>query len=409
MNTRKDEIIFSIVRFFIIIGVILTAVTTILTIKKVNREVTYQTLPDFTATITDVSVLSVSDNENSEGSITESATTEFTINMNFVGDLLLATDEYTAYENCFNDVADVQSPDYFLSQVSDIFLNDDITVGDCENVFSDSDGLTVSDKGQYTAAEEYAAAVAAAQAAGQEIPENDFQAFWFKSKSSNANIISAGGVDIVSIDNNHINDYGQQGKEDTKAALEAAGVEWGNSGQTVYKEINGFKIAFIFGSMYNSGQEADILANLNEAKEQSDYQIIYFHGGTEAVHEPEDWKISACHDLVDNGADLILGDHPHVLQPMEEYNGAYIVYSLGNFCFGGNRHPENRTIIFNETLTVTQNTADGTYEITDKAYDITPCYVYTGDTNNWQPKVIEDEETKNKVLDFMQGLTDSPL
>jgi poly-gamma-glutamate synthesis protein (capsule biosynthesis protein) len=312
--------------------------------------------------------------------------------MNFVGDLLLATDEYTSYENCFNDVADVQSPDYFLSQVSDIFFNDDITVGDCENVFSDSDGLSVSDKGQYDAAK-----------------DEDFKAFWFKSKSSNANIISAGGVDIVSIDNNHINDYGQQGKEDTKAALEAAGVEWGNSGQTVYKEINGFKIAFIFGSMYNSGQEADILANLNEAKGQSDYQIIYFHGGTEAVHEPEDWKISACHDLVDNGADLILGDHPHVLQPMEEYNGAYIVYSLGNFCFGGNRHPENRTIIFNETLTITKNTSDDTYEITDKTYDITPCYVYTGDTNNWQPAIIEDEETKNKVLDFMHGLTDSPF
>jgi poly-gamma-glutamate synthesis protein (capsule biosynthesis protein) len=112
---------------------------------------------------------------------------------------------------------------------------------------------------------------------------------------------------------------------------------------------------------------------------------------------------------VDNGADLILGDHPHVLQPMEEYNGAYIVYSLGNFCFGGNRHPENRTIIFNETLTITNDTGTGTYEVTGKTYDITPCYVYTGDTNNWQPAIIEDEETKNKVLDFMQGLTDSPL
>jgi poly-gamma-glutamate synthesis protein (capsule biosynthesis protein) len=393
MNSKTDKKIFLVTIIFLGLGIALVITASILANVKLNQKAP-NLLQLNTATVTDAMLLAEAEEPAvyTSEEVTESATQEFTINMNFVGDLLLATDEYTSYENCFNDVADSVEPDYFLSQVSDIFLNDDITVGDCENVFSDSDGLTVSDKGQYDATE-----------------EDDFLAFWFKSKASNANIISAGGVDIVSIDNNHINDYGQQGKEDTKAALEAAGVEWGNSGQTVYREVNGFKIAFIFGSMYYSTQEEDILENLNEAKEQSDYQIVYFHGGTEAVHEAEEWKIAACHDLVDNGADLILGDHPHVLQPMEEYNGAYIVYSLGNFCFGGNRHPENRTIIFNETLTITNDTVTGTYEVTGKTYDITPCYVYTGDTNNWQPAIIEDEETKNKVLDFMQGLTDSPL
>ena len=340
---------------------------------------------------------------------TEQTTLEFTVDMNFVGDLLLATNHNQAYENCFNEVADREPPEYFLSKVSDIFLADDFTVGDCENVFTDNDGLSIIDKGQYEALAAHGAAVAEALAQGLPAPEYTFQAFWFKSKAANANIIKAGGVDIVSLDNNHINDYGAQGAEDTKLALDEAGVKWGNSGKIVYEEKEGFRIAFIFGTLYYAGAEANILPFLEEAKENSDYQVIYFHGGEEAVHEPESWKVNACHILADNGADLILGDHPHVLQPREEYNGVNIVYSLGNFCFGGNRHPENRTIIFNEKLYIEKDLVNDTFTITDKTYDMIPCYVYTGDTNNWQPEIIEDEDIKQRVLDFMNGLLESPL
>ena len=125
--------------------------------------------------------------------------------------------------------------------------------------------------------------------------------------------------------------------------------------------------------------------------------------------QPEEWKINACHNIADNGADLILGDHPHVLQPMEEYNGVSIVYSLGNFCFGGNMHPENRTIIFNQTLSITKDKNNNTFNINGITIDITPCYVYTGEINNWQPAIIDDEEAAAKVLDFMNQITDSPL
>lgn len=399
-----DKKVFRIITILLIIDSILLSCITINVYKKSRQPAAVTTL----ATGADTANPYVAAESTTE--LTTKATTEeFTISMNFVGDLLLATNHEQAYENCFNEIADREDPSYFLSNVSDIFLNDDITVGDCENVFSDSEDLSISDKGQDAAQAEYEAACAAARAAGEPIPENDFNAFWFKSKAENANILSAGGIDIVSIDNNHINDYGSQGKEDTKAALEAAGVAWGNSGHTVYKEINGFRIAFIFGTMYYSGQEAAIISNLKEAEAQSDYQVVYFHGGTEAIHEPEDWKVSSCHNIVDNGADLILGDHPHVLQPMEEYNGVNIVYSLGNFCFGGNKHPENRTIIYNQTLIITKDLASNIYTLTGTSYTITPCYVYTGDINNWQPAIIDDEEAATKVLDFMNRLTDSPL
>lgn len=307
----------------------------------------------------------------------------FTITLSFVGDCLCATNEDTSYVNCFNDVADREDPSYFLEKVNTYFLNDDFTVADCENVFSDSENLKVSDKGQYD--------------------DPDIEAYWFKSAAKNAKILSVGGIDCVSISNNHIMDYGEQGYEDTKAALDAAGVQWGEDGKIVYYEKNGYKIAVICVSMYSSYYVDGIIEAINTAGKESDYQVVYFHGGTEAIHEPEDWKIQACHDLADAGADLIMGDHPHVLQPMEEYNGVTIIYSLGNFIFGGNRQPENRTIIYRHTLTITKDKLDL------QTGEIIPCYVYTGNINNWQPAVIEDKETKNKVIDFMNGKINSPL
>lgn len=308
----------------------------------------------------------------------------FTIKLSFIGDCLCATDARTSYANCFEEVADRENPKYFLSKVSHLFLNDDFTIADCENVFSDSENLTMRDKGQ--------------------IANPDIEAYWFKTKSKNANILSVGGIDMVSIENNHIDDYGPQGHRDTQKALDLAGVLWSEDGKIVYYKKNGYKIAIICVSMYNDSAVENIKSYINKASKKSNYQIIYFHGGQEAVHTAETWKKNACHALIDSGADLIIGDHPHVLQPREIYKRKTIIYSMGNFIFGGNRHPENRTIIYQHTLSL-----DNDQNLTDEKGKIIPCYVYTGDTNNWQPNIIKDKDTKKKVLDFMNGRTDLPL
>lgn len=83
------------------------------------------------------------------------------------------------------------------------------------------------------------------------------------------------------------------------------------------------------------GRQGSIIEWLSEVETISDYQIVYYHGGTERVYVPDSWRVHASKRIVDAGADLVLGGHPHVLQPMEEYNGAQIVHSLGNFMFGG--------------------------------------------------------------------------
>lgn len=308
----------------------------------------------------------------------------FTITLSFVGDCLCATDANTSYANCFEEVAKRKTPDYFLAKVNKYFKNDDFTIADCENVYSDNTNLSVSDKGQYA--------------------NPSIEAYWFKTKANNAQILSVGGIDMVSISNNHINDYGSQGHLDTQKALDAAEVKWGEEGKIVYYKKNGFKIGVICVSMYYGGAVPNIKTYIDKASKKSDYQIVYFHGGTEAIHQPEAWKIDACHQLIDAGADLVIGDHPHVLQPLETYKGKTIIYSMGNFIFGGNRHPENRTIIYQHTLSF-----DSMGTFSGESGKIIPCYVYTGDMNNWQPAVIKDKATKKKVLDFMYGKADSPL
>lgn len=307
----------------------------------------------------------------------------FKITLSFIGDCLCATDVNAFYENRFNDVADREKPSYFFAKVNHIFKSDDYTIGDCENVFSDSENLSLRDKGQYA--------------------NPGIEAYWFKSAAKNAKILSAGGIDMVSTSNNHINDFGEQGHKDTLKALEAADVEWGEEGKIVTYEKNGYKIAIICFSMYGYDPVPSVIETIEEISKTTDYQILYFHGGEEALHYAEDWKKRACHDLADAGADLIMGDHPHVLQPMEEYNGVTIIYSLGNFIFGGNRHPENRTIIYQHTLTI----KDG--KLKKQKGKMIPCFVYTGDTNNWQPDIIEDENIKNKIFEYMKGNTSSPV
>ncbi len=307
----------------------------------------------------------------------------FDIQMHFVGDMLCATDERTHYEGCFEDVAAVEDPSYFLSEVSDLFKNDDITIGDAENVYSDNKNLQISEKGQSA--------------------DPNIEAYWFKTKTKNAKILKVGGIDYVSIDNNHINDYGPQGYKDTKKALDKVGVDWGEQDKIVYYEKDGYTIGVIGITMYTEQSVPAIKKHIKKASKESDYQIVYFHGGTEAIHEPEGWKVNACHKLIDAGADMVIGDHPHVLQPLEKYKGKTIIYSMGNFVFGGNRHPENRTIIYRHTLTIDNG------ELKTEKGKIIPCYVYTGSTNNWKPKIITDQSEKKKVLDFMKGKTKSPL
>lgn len=301
-----------------------------------------------------------------------------TITMTFAGDTMLATYPNTTTATNFNGYLAAKSPDYFLAGVKDVFEGDDFTVVNLECTLSDR-ALKPTEK-NYT------------------------PAYWYKGAAGNANILAAGGVEVVSLSNNHTEDYGEKGLADTKAAVEAAGLKWGNRDQTVYLEKDGYRIAVVCGGLWNATNHLNLIRQrLEAAAEQSDFQVVVFHGGEEREHAPESWQKTAAHALVDAGADLVVGSHAHVLQPKETYRGVDILYSLGNFCYGGSARPENATALYQLKLTV----EDG--KLTAKEGTIIPCYVYTGARNNFQPVIMADSPEKQAVLDFMNGLRKSPV
>ncbi len=325
----------------------------------------------------------VSGFENSEVTTDEDIVPDkntFDIKLSFTGDMLLASymDETKLYN--FNDFVNKNPPTYFLEKVRHVFEADDFTVVNFENVLTDRDLTPV---------------------------EKDYSpAYWYKSKTSNVEILTSSGVECVSLVNNHTEDYGIEGYNDTYKTVKDAGLYAGTADEIMYLEKEGFTVAVICTGLWSVYQANSVQTRLDAAKENSDYQIIFFHGGTEMIHEPEQWKIDACRKLVDGGADLVIGSHPHILQPMETYNGVDIIYSLGNFCFGDWFRPENRTIIYQMNLTVDKETMT----LIESAPEVIPCYVHTGEyRNNYQPAVIENEDEINRVMSFMRWECDSPV
>ena len=311
--------------------------------------------------------------------VTQPAPVTFNIKMSFAGDAMLASYKNQTTEGSFNDYVSKREPSYFLEKVRPVFENDDFTIVNLENVFTDKNLSPV---------------------------EKDHDpAYWYRSQTSNVNILTCSSVEGVSLANNHTYDYGETGRKDTVSTVVGAGLQYGRNEHIMYFEKEGFTVAVICSGLWGEWQAEDIIKLINTAEEKSDYQVVFYHGGKEKIHQPEDWKIRASRKLVDNGADLVIGNHPHVLQPREIYNGVEIIYSIGNFCYGGSRSPENRTIIYQMTLTIDNDNK----AVLNSESTIIPCYVYTAQKNNYQPAPIDDVDIAQRVIDFIDGKAESPL
>ena len=296
-----------------------------------------------------------------------------TITISFIGDCMLATDRGANYQGSFNRLASEVEPSYFFEEFTELFESDDWTVANLENVFTDNPDAVARNKG-YT------------------------PAYWYKSTTANTAILTSGGIDVVSLANNHSEDYGAIGYADTRAALDAAGVLWGDNENMLLLEKEGFTVALYLCTFYYTGYDRVISQKM--ASVDADYKIVYFHGGTERIHTPDAWKAEGCRRMIDGGIDLVIGGHPHVLQPIEVYGGKTIVHSLGNFVFGGSRSEENRTIVYRHTLTVLGK------EVISTSEEIIPCYVYT---DLYKPGIITKRDEIAAVEAFLRGQTDSPI
>lgn len=222
-----------------------------------------------------------------------------------------------------------------------------------------------------------------------------------KGKPEYVGIMTDSSVEGASLGNNHTFDYGQQGLDDTREVLNKAGIIFGfNDHVDTYTTKDGIKIGIVSASQLSAdethaGYIRDGIAELRE--EGADLVIACCHWGIEGDHYPNDYQQKLAHQVIDWGADLLVGTHPHVLQGMELYNGKMICYSLGNFCFGGNRNPKDKdTAIYEQTFTF----VDGVLQ-TDISADMIPCSISsTSERNNFQPAIAKGDR-KQTIIDHM--------
>lgn len=303
-----------------------------------------------------------SDSQNTDSS-NATVSSPVSLTLSVVGDCTLGTDETFNYDTSLNAYYENYGADYFLQNVKDIFSADDLTIANFEGTLTDSD-------------------------------EREDKTFAFKAPASYASILTGGSVEAVNTANNHSHDYGDQSFDDTLAALDDAGIVHFGYDETAVMDVKGIKVGLVgIYELYDHLEREQQLKD-NIAKVKADGAqliIVIFHWGNETETVPDSNQTTLGRIAIDEGADLVCGHHPHVLQGIETYKGRNIVYSLGNFCFGGNSSPSDMdTMIYQQTFTID---ADGVKK--DNVTNIIPCSIssaaYDG-YNNYQPTPAEGDE-----------------
>ncbi|KKT29956.1 MAG: Capsule synthesis protein, CapA [Candidatus Azambacteria bacterium GW2011_GWC2_45_7b] len=171
--------------------------------------------------------------------------------------------------------------------------------------------------------------------------QNQGSSYSFRMDPKTTSALAFAGFNILSLANNHIGDWGEEAAKDTTARLESAGIIGvGMDYSPKILNLRGTKIAFLALSDIKGMVNLPFLYDKSEAemavrsaKEMSNLVIISMHFGEEYHKEPSVRQKEIAHGLIDAGADLVIGSHPHVVQPVEQYKNSYIAYSLGNFVF----------------------------------------------------------------------------
>ena len=295
---------------------------------------------------------------------------EIQITISAAGDVSLGNFYGQGYSGSFRETyAKQQNYDYFFENVYDIFSADDMTIVNLE--------------GMLTQAQE----------------RNEEQEYCISGDAEFVNILTAGSVETVSMANNHRPDYLRQGSDDTVKVLEETGIPYAYDQYTgIYETPQGILIGFV--SVSETKEEPtgekyleEGIASLREAG--CDLVFACCHWGLELHYSPNDFQKDLGRKCIDWGADLVIGHHPHVIQGIEEYQGKYIIYSLGNFCFGANRNPKDKDcLIVQQTFTF----IDGVKQ-EETQLKVIPCSVSSvTDRNDYKPTPAEGREA-DRILD----------
>ncbi len=223
----------------------------------------------------------------------------------FVGDIMFDRGiRYFANKNNGNN--------FIFDKIYPELLNKDLVVANLEGPITNSNSVSI------------------------ETEPEEADNFLFTFDPSVAQTLFDNNIKIVNLGNNHILNFGEEGLKSTQNYLDQANVSYfgdpsGNISAT--KTIHNVKIAFVGYNEFLGDNQKQVVDEINKLKTEVDIVVISCHWGAEYMPSPTETQKDLAHLFIDSGADLLIGSHPHVTQPMEEYKGKRIYYSLGNFIF----------------------------------------------------------------------------
>ena len=312
-----------------------------------------------------------------------------------IGDMTLTTNQYFSEQSSAHYASKMDGDyGYPFANTLQYFSDDELTLGNLECSFSD-----------------------------KKLQNSIYAQFYFLCPAEWIQILPEGGVDFVTIANNHTMDFNDAGLEDTKAALDGIGMAYGEDEQAqVITTPSGIKMGIytagdgdsIGTGSTNIPDKDKALAAIADFESQGvDYIVCMFHWGSELKYRPTDAQVELAHACIDAGADLIYGSHSHCLQPLEEYKDGIILYSMGNWSFGGSTKPTDPdTAIFQLKIR-----RDGDGSIHNDSYEIIPCCVSSdleGAANNvdnyndykptpYEPGTEAYDRAMSKILGTYEG------
>lgn len=299
------------------------------------------------------------------------------ITISAAGDATLGNHRDQEYWYTFDQTYDqAEDKGYFFANVQSIFEADDFTILNLEGP------LTTSENAQEST-------------------------YIIKGRPEYAKLLKNASVEAVSMGNNHRLDYGEEGSQDTVQTLTEEGIVYAYDSNTgIYETPEGIRIGFVSVNevYWGAGVEKTLEQGISQLRETgADLVFACCHWGIERDNYPEDYQTTLGRKCIDWGADLVIGHHPHVLQGIDQYKGKYIIYSLGNFCFGANRNPKDKdTMIFQQTFTLklSVDTAEskGRFTVLPGEAKIIPCSISSiTSRNNFQPTPLSGENAKRVI------------
>lgn len=304
------------------------------------------------------------------------ASDKVSLTISSTGDCTLGTDENFNYSTSLNAYYESHGADYFFQHVRSIFEKDDLSIVNMEGTLTDETA-------------------------------REAKTFAFKAPAKYASILSGSSIEAANLANNHSHDYGEKSYTDTISALDDAGIASFGYNRIKILKVKGIKVGVtgIYELADHQERASQVKENIKALKNAGAQLIIVnFHWGIEKQYTPDENQKALAHLAIDEGADLVIGHHPHVLEGIEEYNGKYICYSLGNFCFGGNSTPSDTdSMIVQQTFTFNKGTLKKSSEL-----NIIPCSITSSSGyNDYCPVPLtgsEKERVLNKISQYSEGL-----